>query len=118
MLLLGVALIIVVNRLWAHTGLRSYRLAYALVQAINLSACVVLFVTRLEGIDSRLDAAIRLFLIAFVAWHVALNYIANGRRAREREQQRGDAVGSDGGALPTGSVDTVGPVLSDDGEDL
>ena len=37
MLLLGVALIIVVNRLWAHTGLRSYRLAYALVQTASTS---------------------------------------------------------------------------------
>jgi multisubunit Na+/H+ antiporter MnhF subunit len=118
MLLLGVALIIVVNRLWAQTGLRSSRLAYALVQAINLSACVVLFVARLEGIDSTLDAAIRLFLLAFVAWHVALNYIANGRRAREREQQRSAALASGGGALPVDVVANAGAVLGDDGEDL
>ena len=93
-LLLGVALLIVLNRLYSSTSLRHWRAAYAVVQGVNLAACVVLFVQRLEGIDPRLDAGIRLFLTAFVTWHIALNFIANGKRVREqqREQRREEAA--------------------------
>jgi hypothetical protein len=87
-LILGVALIVVLNRLYAKTGLRRHRAAYATVQAINLGACIVLFVKHLEGVDPRLDAGIRLFLSAFVTWHIAQNFISHGKRLRELERER------------------------------
>ena len=87
MLLLGVALIVVLNRLYSRTGLREQRAAYAAVQAVNLGACIILFVHRLEGVDPRLDAGIRLFLSAFVTWHIAQNFVAHGKRVRERERE-------------------------------
>ena len=87
-LLLGVALIVVLNRLYSRTGLRRQRVAYAAVQGINLGTCVVLFVYQLEGIDPRLDAGIRLFLSAFVTWHIAKNFISHGKRVREGERER------------------------------
>ncbi len=86
-LLLGVALIVVLNRLYSRTGLRHQRAAYATVQAINLGACIVLFVQHLDGVDPRLDAGIRLFLSAFVTWHIAQNFIAHGKRVREGERE-------------------------------
>ena len=82
-LLLGVALIVVLNRLYSHTGLRHVRLAYAGVQALNVAACIYLYVERIAGIAPRLDAGIRLFLIGFVTWHVASNFIAHGKRVRD-----------------------------------
>ena len=87
LLLLGVALIVAFNRLYAHTALVRVRAAYACVQGINLAACVFLFVERLDGISPRLDAGIRLFLSAFVTWHIATNYVAHGKRVREAQHQ-------------------------------
>ena len=121
LLLMGAALIIAINRLYSHTGLRSIRLAYAAVQGINLSACLVLFFWKLEDIEPRLDAAIRLFLLAFVTWHMALNYRSNLRRARERQ-----AAEVPGEAAPQleegGSVVSLAagesPMISDDRQDL
>ncbi|MBJ96199.1 MAG: hypothetical protein CMP23_17190 [Rickettsiales bacterium] len=84
-LILGVAVIIVINRLYAHTGLRGIRQAYAAVQVMNLAACLVLFFARLDGLDARLDAGVRLFLIAFVTWHIARNYVAHARRTQARQ---------------------------------
>jgi len=120
-LLLGVALIIGLNRLYAHTALRSFRLAYAAIQGINLFTCILLFVCRLEDIDPRLDAAVRLFLIAFVTWHMALNYRANGRLAHaraadERSEEDDDELQGGATGVDVRAGDSV--VLSDDGEDL
>jgi len=124
--LLGVALIIVVNRLWAHTALRSIRPAYAAVQGINLVSCLLLFVWKIEGIAPRLDAAIRLFLTGFVAWHMTLNYRNHAKRMLARAHQQQAAAGEpsaqtdvlEGGAGPVSPGSGAGSVLGDDGQDL
>ena len=88
--------------------------------------CLLLFVWKIEGIAPRLDAAIRLFLTGFVAFHMTTNYRANAKRvlARELEQQAADdesevPLGAlDGSAGPAGVASEAGSELGDDIQDL
>ncbi len=77
-LILGVALIIVLNRAFTSTALKLRRPAYVAVQSFNLVTMAVLLQFRLDGYPPKLDHAIRVFLMFFVAWHMVL---ANQSRA-------------------------------------
>lgn len=93
LLILGVALIIVLNRGFTATGLKLLRSAYVALQLINFSTMILLFQFRLEGYPGKLDRAIRVFLMFFVAWQMVQ---ANQSRAaalrsgieEEREKER------------------------------
>jgi hypothetical protein len=88
-LLIGVALVVVLNRGYTGTRLVFERYAYVALQAINLVAVVALFRFRLSGYPARLDLAVRVFLMLFVAWHMVA---ANQARAKafldRRDEQR------------------------------
>lgn len=70
LLILGVALIIVLNRSFTATGLKLFRSAYVGLQVINFTTMILLFQFRLDGFPARLDRAIRVFLMFFVAWQM------------------------------------------------
>ncbi len=72
-LLIGVALVIALNRLFVGTRLLRSRPAYVFVQAFNVGAVVALYFARLFP-DFRLDYAVRGFLMLFVAWHMVQNF--------------------------------------------
>jgi len=72
-LIIGVALVIVLNRAFVGTGLVKMRAAYVFVQAFNVGAVVALYFARLFP-DVRLDYAVRGFLMLFVAWHMVQNF--------------------------------------------
>ena len=74
-LIFGVALVIVLNRVFVGTGLVRFAPLYGFVQAFNLGACAVLCLTQIFP-DRRLDLAARGFLMAFVAWHMVHNSAA------------------------------------------
>ncbi len=73
-LIIGVALVIGLNRAFVGTGLKHSRAAFVFVQAFDVGACVALFFARIFP-NQQLDLAIRLFLMLFVAWHMVQNYI-------------------------------------------
>jgi len=73
-LIIGVALVIGLNRAFVGTGLKHSRAAFVFVQAFDIGACVALFFARIFP-NQQLDIAIRLFLMLFVAWHMVQNYI-------------------------------------------
>ena len=80
-LIIGVALVIGLNRAFVGTALKRSRAAYVFVQAFDVGACFALFFARLFP-DPRLDYAIRVFLMLFVAWHMVQNYVTlNAMRA-------------------------------------
>ncbi len=85
-LLIGVALVIALNRLFVGTRLLRSRAAYVFVQAFNVGAVVALFFARLFP-DIRLDYAVRGFLMLFVAWHMVQNFTMRAavRRATSDE---------------------------------
>jgi hypothetical protein len=72
-LLIGVALVIALNRLFVGTRLLRSRAAYVFVQAFNVGAVIALYFARLFP-DFRLDYAVRGFLMLFVAWHMVQNF--------------------------------------------
>ncbi len=72
-LLIGVALVIALNRAFVGTRLLKSRAAYVFVQAFNVGAVIALFFARLFP-DVRLDYAVRGFLMLFVAWHMVQNF--------------------------------------------
>ncbi len=72
-LLIGVALVIALNRMFVGTRLVKSRAAYVFVQAFDVGAVVALFFARLFP-DFRLDYAVRGFLMLFVAWHMVQNF--------------------------------------------
>lgn len=76
-LIIGVALVIVINRIFVGTSLIKSRAAYVFVQAFNVGAVVALFFARLFP-DFRLDYAVRGFLMLFVAWHMVQNFVMRG----------------------------------------
>jgi len=71
-LILGVAAVIAVNKAFISTGLKHSRPLYVFVQAFDVGAVVMLFFARVFP-EPRLDYAIRVFLMLFVAWHMVLN---------------------------------------------
>ncbi len=77
-LILGVGLVIVLNRGFTATGLKLHRAAYVAVQAFNLATMLGLLWFEFEGYPPKLAQAIRVFLMFFVAWQMVL---ANQRRA-------------------------------------
>jgi hypothetical protein len=74
-LIIGVALVIGLNRAFIGTGLKHSRAAYVFVQAFDVGACFALFFATIFP-DRRLDYAIRVFLMLFVAWHMVQNSAA------------------------------------------
>ena len=72
-LIIGVALVIVLNRMFIGTRLVQSRPAYVFVQAFDVGAVVALYFARLFP-DVRLDYAVRGFLMLFVAWHMVQNF--------------------------------------------
>ena len=95
-LLLGVAGVIALNRGFSGTGLRGSNAAYIAIQAVNLIACVGVFLFRLEGYPGSLDFWIRTFLTLFVGWQMVNNNqirvvlrrarLDEARRLRERQR--------------------------------
>jgi hypothetical protein len=82
-LLIGVGLVVVLNRGFTSTSLRLRRWAYVVLQGVNLVAVVLLFSNRLEGYPHRMELAIRVFLTFFVAWHMVLASQARAAALRE-----------------------------------
>ncbi len=89
-LLLGIALIIVLNRVYTSTALRLNRPAYVVMQVVNLSAVVSLFFFRLEGFPGKLDRSVRVFLMFFVAFHMVLASQSRAKALRSRVLDRRD----------------------------
>ena len=94
LMILGVALIIVLNRAFVSTPLKLRRPAYVVIQLFNLATMGVLLSVRLEGYPPKLEGSVRVFLMFFVAWHmvlanqgraVALRRIVDERREQERK---------------------------------
>jgi hypothetical protein len=101
-LLFGVVIAIGINRVFQTSGFRLSRLAYAVVQAVNMSFVLALWLFRIQefAMVPRAELGIRLFLLCFVAWHMVRNSQARaralGRAAEEAEfaaerQERMDA---------------------------
>ena len=90
-LILLVAAVIVLNRGFDSTGLKSNRVAYVVTQAFDLSMVVVLFIGRLSELPIKADYTIRLFLMAFVVWHMVRNSQTRTRALRERLEARREA---------------------------
>ncbi len=72
-LILIVALVIVVNRLFDQTGLKRYRPAYVAVQLFDLACVGVLSAARIPELPTKADFIIRIFLMLFVAYHMVIN---------------------------------------------
>ncbi len=88
-LILLVAAVIVANRGFDSTGLKLNRIAYVVVQAFDFAMVVVLFMGRLSELDGKADVTIRLFLMAFVCWHMVRNNQSRSKALRDRlEDQR------------------------------
>ena len=86
-LIIGVALVIGLNRAYVGTALKRSRAAYVFVQAFDVGACFALFFARIFP-EPRLDYAIRVFLMLFVAWHMVQNYLTlNAMRAPTPREQ-------------------------------
>ncbi len=92
-LIIGVALVIGLNRAFIGTGLKHSRAAYVFVQAFDVGACFALFFATIFP-DPRLDYAIRVFLMLFVAWHMVQNSIARSalRAPTSAEQEELEAA--------------------------
>jgi hypothetical protein len=91
-LILGVGLIIVLNRVFTSTGLKLRRPAYVALQIFNLATMGALLTLRFEGYPPKLAQAIRVFLMFFVAWHMVLANQGRAQALRQRvEEQRADA---------------------------
>lgn len=91
LLLLGVAGIVVLNRTFTSSGLKRLAWAYVLIQAIDVVACTVLVLWRMDQFPLHLDLSVRTFLVLFVAWHMVQNNaerVADARRRREDEERR------------------------------
>jgi hypothetical protein len=82
-LILGVGLIIVLNRAFTATSIKLQRWAYVAIQIFNLATMAVLLQFQLVGYPPKLAQAIRVFLMFFVAWHMVL---ANQGRAQALRQ--------------------------------
>ncbi len=87
-LILLVAAVIIVNRGFDSTGLKLNRAAYVVVQAFDFAMVVVLFTARLSELQGKADITIRLFLMAFVCWHMVRNNQSRTRALRERLEDR------------------------------
>ena len=97
-LLIGTALVVVCNRAFTATNLALSRPAYVVLQVVNLSAVVALSVFRLEGYPPKLDLAVRVFLMLFVAWHMVtasqgrtkarLDARDESRRVEDKQKER------------------------------
>ena len=88
-LILLVAAVIVLNRGFDSTGLKLNRIAYVLTQLFDVAMVVVLFMGRLGELPVKADYTIRLFLMAFVVWHMVRNNQSRTKALRDRlEDQR------------------------------
>ena len=88
-LILIVAALIVVNRGFDSTGLKTNVVAFVLTQLFDLAMVIVLFVGRIPELPTKADYTIRLFLMAFVAWHMVRNYqTRTGALRRRLEDER------------------------------
>lgn len=90
-LILGVALIIVLNRVFTSTSLKLRRPAYAIIQLFNLVTMVVLLNFELTGYPPKLELSIRVFLMFFVAWHMVLANQSRATALRARIEDARDA---------------------------
>ena len=92
-LIVGVALVIALNRVFLGTGLVRSRPAYVFVQAFDVGACIALWFAHIFP-EPRLDLAVRGFLMLFVAWHMVQNSAARValRRPTTREADELEAA--------------------------
>ena len=84
-LILLVAAVIILNRGFDSTGLKLNRAAYVVTQLFDLAMVVVLFLGRLSELPIKADYTIRLFLMAFVVWHMVRNSQSRTKALRLRE---------------------------------
>ena len=87
LMILGVALIIVLNRAFVSTPLKLRRPAYVVIQLFNLATMGVLLSVRLEGYPPKLEGSVRVFLMFFVAWHMVLANQGRAQALRRRVEQ-------------------------------
>ncbi len=109
-LIIGVALVIGLNRAFIGTGLKHSRAAYVFVQAFDVGAAFALFFARIFP-DPRLDYAMRVFFMLFLAHGAELRHPrgapatdfgrgaragggAQADRARDRAGARGGRAGA------------------------
>ncbi len=82
--ILGVAAVVVANRVYTATRLHEWLLAYPLLQALNIGMIAGLTFIRLGALPPRAEAVVRLFLSLFVAWHMVLAFQCQQRLRSER----------------------------------
>ncbi len=87
-LLFGVVIAIGVNRVFQASGARLSRVAYVVVQTINMGFVIGLWTFRVPELASvpRAELGVRLFLMCFVAWHMVRNSQARTRAIRQAEE--------------------------------
>lgn len=87
-LLFSVIIAIGVNRLFQASGVRLFRLAYVIVQTVNMGFVVGLWTFRIPELWSvpRAELGVRLFLMCFVAWHMVLNSRARTKALRQAKE--------------------------------
>ena len=90
-LLFGVIAAIGVNRVFQASRLRLSRLAYVVVQMVNMGFVLGLTLLRLPEFQKtpQAELAIRLFLLCFVAWHMVRNSAARTKALRVAEDVDG-----------------------------
>jgi len=90
-LLFAVVIAIGVNRVFQSSGARLSRLAYVMVQTVNMAFVLGLWAFKVPELAMvpRAELGVRLFLMCFVAWHMVRNSQARARglrQAREAEE--------------------------------
>jgi hypothetical protein len=88
-LLFGVVIAIGVNRVFQASGFRLSRVAYVVVQAVNMSFVLGLWTFKIsEFADTpRAELGIRVFLMCFVAWHMVRNSQSRAKALRQRQEE-------------------------------
>ena len=123
-LLFGVVIAIGVNRVFQASGVRLSRVAYVVVQAINMGFVVGLWTFRVPEFDSvpRAELGIRLFLMCFVAWHMVRNSQARTVAIRqvqeaakfvaERRERMESFAAAQAADSPTNQAEALGELSS------
>ena len=88
-LLFGVVIAIGVNRVFQASGFRLSRLAYVVVQAVNMSFVLGLWTFKISEFSNapRAELGIRVFLMCFVAWHMVRNSQSRAKALRRRQEE-------------------------------
>jgi hypothetical protein len=87
-LLFGVVIAIGVNRVFQASGFRLSRIAYVVVQAVNMSFVLGLWTFKISEFSNvpRAELGIRVFLMCFVAWHMVRNSQSRTKALRQHQE--------------------------------